>query len=251
MFFIGYVFPYLTAVLFLAGIIYRLVRWLTVSAPFPLTIFPVPESPGRRRMVWFKELFLFGSLFRHHKLFWLFGWIMHLALGFIIVGHIFGIYFLGRQFTIIGLAPETSRVLSHLFGTVAGWVLIISLLVLLGRRLYDPEARVTSDLLNYFELALLAAIAFTGMKLRWGTNWWEVALVREYVAGLVRLHPVSVSVSPWFWGHFLLVNVLVMYLPHSRLLHGLGGGLLRVMLSEVPPVYPTETGKSSRSCNRT
>ena len=247
LFFIGCIFPYLAAAFFIVGLSCRLYRWLTVPAPFPLTTFPAPGSSGGRLMVWFKELCLFGSLFRFNKLLWLLGWMMHLALAFIIVGHVFGIYFLGRQFTVIGLDPGTSRVLSHLCGTVAGWVLLISLLALLGRRLSDTEARVTSDVLNYFELALLAAIAFTGLGLRWDTNWREVALVREYVTGLIRLHPALVSVSPWFWWHFSLVNVLVMYLPYSRLVHGLGGGLLRVMLTEPPPVYPTAAGKPLRS----
>lgn len=247
LFFIGCVFPYLAAACFIFGLTRKLYRWLAVPLPFPLTAFPAPGNPAGRLMVWLKELFLFDSLFRHNKLLWLFGWIMHLALGFIIVGHVFGIYFLGQQFTVIGLDPGTSRVLSHFFGTVAGWVLIISLLVLLGRRLYDPEVRVISDMQNYFELALLAAIAFTGMELRWGTNWQEVALVKEYVAGLVRLHPVLIPVSPWFWWHFSLVNVLVMYLPYTRLVHWLGGGLLRMMLTEPPPVYPTGAGKPLRS----
>lgn len=247
LFFIGCLIPYLTAACFIAGLTRKLYRWLTVPLPFPLTTFPVPGSPAGRLMIWFKELFLWASLLRCHKFLWLFGGIMHLALGFISVGHIFGIYFLGEQFTVIGLDRGTSRLLSHLCGTVAGWVLIVSLLVLLGRRLFAPAVRITSDIRNYFELGLLAAIAFTGMELRWNTNWQEVALVREYVAGLVRLHPVIPPVSPWFWWHFLLVNVLLMYLPYSRLVHGLGGGLLRMMLSEPPPVYPTGGGKPLRS----
>lgn len=246
-FFLGCVFPYLAAAFFAGGLTAKLYRWLKVPAPLPLTIFPAPRSPGGRLSVLLKELLLFGSLFRHNKTLWLFGWIMHLALALIIAGHILGIYFLGEQFAIVGMAKGASRALSYFLGTVAGWTFIIAVFALLARRLYDAEARATSVAANYCELVLLAAVALTGMGLRWVANWREVALIREYIAGLIRLQPALVTVSPWFWWHFSLVNVLVMYLPYSRLVHWLGGGILRIMLTETPPVYPAKGGKPPRS----
>lgn len=247
LFFVGYIFPYVAAAIFILGIAHKLRRWMAVPLPFHLTAFPVPNNAFGRLLVFLKELLLFNSLFRHNRILWLLSWTMHLSLGLIIVGHILGIYFFREQFTLLGLSKGESRALSHLLGMMSGGAFILSLLALLARRFFDTEARATSDLSSYVELGLLAGIALAGIGLRFDMSRQEFLLIREYMAGLILFRPAAMPGSPWFFWHFFLVNILVMYLPFSRLVHGLGGGITRIMLTESPPIYPTAPGKTPRS----
>lgn len=247
MLFIEHIFPYVSAAIFLGGIAHKLHQWLTVPSPFPTTIFPAPGSPSARLSVFLKEILLFNNLYRHSRLLWLFSWTMHLSLGLIIVGHIAGIYFLGEQFTLLGISKEGSLALSNFLGMAAGTVLVFSLLGLIGRRLSDKEARATSVPSNYFDLVLLTGIALTGIFLRLSITAPELELIREYLAGLILFRPASIPDSPWFFWHFMLLNILMMYLPYSKLRHWLGGWIVRLMLTEPPPEYPTPAGRSPRS----
>jgi nitrate reductase gamma subunit len=243
----GYIFPYVSVAVFLGGIAYKLHQWLTVPSPFPITVFPAPDASSGRQLVFLQEMLLFSSLYLHNRVLWLLSWLMHSSLGLIIAGHITGIYFLGEQFTVCGMSKGTSLALSHFLGMTTGVLFIICLLGLTIRRFYDVEARATSGLSNYIELGLLGSIALTGMGLRFATTAPDLVLIREYMSGLFFFHPASLPNSTWFLWHFSLFNLLVMYLPYSKLMHGLGGGIIRVMLTESPPVYPTAAGKLPRS----
>lgn len=245
--FIEHIFPYVSGVIFLLGLVHKLRQWLTVPAPLPITIFPVPGSLSGRLVVFLKEMLLFNSLYRHNRQLWLFSWTMHITLGLIIVGHITGIYFLGEQFSVLGITKEESRAWSYSLGMTAGVLLVISLVGLLWRRLYQPEVRATSDLPNYVEIGLLAGITLTGIFLRISLAAPDLELIREYLISLIFFHPGDMPNFPWFLWHFILLNILVMYLPYSKLVHGLGGGIIRIMLTELPPEYPTLAGKSPKS----
>lgn len=247
LFFLEVVFPYIAAMIFIMGILYKLRRWLTLPAPFPLTLSPAPAGKYARFKAMLKELLWFDSLFRHNGVLWFLAWTMHLALVLIIVGHIAGIYSFRQQFMLVGMSREGSQALSDLLGTLAGAVFLISLLGLAGRRICQKEARTASGLLNYFELGLLIAIGLTGMELRWTIAKGEFFLIRQYMAGLILLRPAFMPVSPWFLLHFSLVNILIIYLPFSRLIHGLGAGITRLLLTEEVPAYPTAPGRPFRS----
>lgn len=244
---IEHLFPYVAAAIFFIGIAYKLRQWLTTPSPFPLTIFPAPGNSSGRLLVFLKEILLFNSLYSHNRLLWLLSWMMHLSLGLIIAGHITGIYFLGKQFTILGMSPEESLALSNSLGMITGVAFIISLLGLLGRRFWDTEAKTTSDFSNYIEIGLLLGIALTGMFLRLSITAPELGLIREYLSSLLLFRPLSIPDSSWFLWHFILINILVIYLPYSKLGHWLGGWIIRLMLTERPPKYPTPAGKPPRS----
>ena len=247
LFLMGYIFPYVSVALFLAGIAYKLRQWLSVPSPCPITVFPAPGDLSGRLRVFLQEMLLFNSLYLHNRLLWLLSWLMHISLALIIAGHITGIYFLGEQFTVFGTSNGTSLVLSHFLGMITGVLFMMCMLGLTIRRFHDVEARATSGLSNYIELGLLGSIALTGMGLRLTTTAPDLVLIREYISGLLFFHPASMPNSAWFLWHFSLVNLLAMYLPYSKLVHGIGGGIIRIMLTESPPVYPTPVGKLPRS----
>jgi len=241
------ILPYVSVAVFILGIIYKLCRWLSIPVPLPITTFPVPKNPASRLGIFLKKLFLFSNLFLENRLLWLLSWMMHLALALIIIGHIVGIYFLGKQFTIFGVSDQASQALSHDLGMAAGILFIVTLVGLAARRLLHPEAKASSLLSNYFELALLLAIALSGMLLRLSLTEAMLLEIRQYLAALFHFQLVPFPHSPSFFWHFVLINILIIYLPFSKLIHGAGGFVIRSLLLEQPPAYPTPEGKPLRS----
>jgi nitrate reductase gamma subunit len=245
LFFISQVLPYIAAAVFLVGTCLRVAGWLRVPVPFPLTLFPTAGTNPGRMLAIGREILFFDSLRRGEWWLWLWALLLHISLVFIIIGHIAGIYYLTKQFTLIGFSAEASTSLSALLGTIFGAVFFVSLLVLFYRRMTIPEVKRLSDPADYFILGLLLAIVVTGMYMRLVSNV-DLPAVRAYIAGLFTLHPVPIPQNWFFISHFTLVNILLLYFPFSKLIHMVGIIVNRAMITELPPVYPTPAG-SSRS----
>ncbi|MCX7781106.1 MAG: respiratory nitrate reductase subunit gamma [Negativicutes bacterium] len=242
LYFIGQVFPYIAMGVFLAGLAWRVLTWLKAPVPFQLTMFPAPASAVERVTAVGKQLCLFTPLYKGDRTLWFWAWIMHVSLALVIVGHIVGIYFLTQQFTLIGLSPKASTLLSESLGTVAGIMLLLSLLALFYRRTAIAEVKRLSDPADYFDLLLILAVVITGMHMRLPTVHVDLPVIRTYLGGLLTLQPVPIPENWLFISHFLLVNILMIYFPFSKLVHLLGSVVSRAMISEAPPVYPTPAG---------
>jgi len=238
LFFIGQVLPYIAAAVFTIGTCRQIVIWLRVPVPFPLTLFPAANTNAGRVLAIGREILLFDSLRRGDKWLWFWAWLLHISLVFIIIGHIAGIYYLTKQFTLIGFSAETSSSLSAALGTIFGIIFFVSLLILFYRRLTIPEVKRLSDPADYFVLGLLSAIAVTGMYMRLVSDV-DLPAVRAYIAGLFTLHPVPILQNWGFISHFTLVNILLLYFPFSKLIHMVGIFVSRAMITQPPPVYPT------------
>jgi nitrate reductase gamma subunit len=242
LFFIGQVFPYIAAGVFIVGMAWRIGSWLKVPVPFQLTLFPAPSSTAGRVIAVGEELLLFKSLRRGDKGLWLWAWLMHVSLAMIIVGHIVGIYFLTHQFTMIGLSPADSSRLSALLGIIAGGVFFVSLLVLFYRRTAIPEVKRLSDPADYFDIMLLLAIVVSGMHMRVTSIEVDLSAIRTYLGALLAFRPIPIPHQWVFVSHYFLVNVLLLYFPFSKLIHLAGFVVNRAILVEAPPVYPTPFG---------
>ncbi|VBB05916.1 nitrate reductase gamma subunit [Lucifera butyrica] len=241
LFFIGQVFPYIAAAVFIIGMSRRVIVWLKAPVPFQLTLFPAPETTAGRVLALGRETLLFRSLRRGDNGLWFWAWLLHVCLALIVVGHIVGIYYLTHQFTMVGLSDAASTRLSVFLGTVSGTGLFIALLVLLYRRTAVEEVKRLSDPADFFDLLLLLSVVVTGMHMRTVT---EVNLVpiRAYLGSLFLFHPLPIPWEPIFISHFFLVNLLLLYFPFSKLVHAAGFFVNRTMLMENAPVYPTRTG---------
>jgi nitrate reductase gamma subunit len=217
----GWVLPYIVFIVFLGGIIHRMLVWAHVPVPFKLTVFPSPDTTGGAVADLAKEAVGFRSLWRGKKGFWFIAWIFHISLAFILVGHFFGIALLGQQFMVFGVTAEESEHLSVLLGTYAGIALFLGLIFLLIRRVSSPTMRFISSFADYLVLILLIGIAGSGMYMRMFDEI-QYGVVREYLAGLIRLHPITPPDHPAFMFHFTLVQLLLLYFPSSKLMHSCG-----------------------------
>lgn len=153
---------------------------------------------------------------------------MHIALFSILGGHVMGIGLLGLQFYYIGLtSAHTSEMMSNLLGTSFGIVVLLGLLYLLYRRMAINEVKAVSAPSDYAHLFLLIAIVSVGNFMRFVPEWGiHYEPVRDYVANLITLAPVTpdmeVMHKPMFVIHLLLVQILLMIFPFSKLLHVFG-----------------------------
>ncbi len=220
---------------------------MQAPVPFHLTLFPVPKSfPGKVNAVALEFLFS-RTLYRQNKWLWLLSWFFHLSLALVLAGHALGIYFLRCQFSLVGVSVASSCTISRILGGTAGIIMTASLVGLLCRRIALPVARKLSEPENYFFLFLLLAVALSGILMYLPGYHVDLPSVRSYIVSLVTLSPVPLPHHKPFVVHFALVNIFLLYFPFSRMLHSVGFFVIRTMMVETPPVYPTPSNAVQRS----
>ncbi|MCL6636297.1 MAG: respiratory nitrate reductase subunit gamma, partial [Peptococcaceae bacterium] len=224
------ILPYITITIFTIGVLYRLGRWAGARIVHNITLSTpnFPRTTGEALVVAGTEIVLFKSLFQLDRALWFGGWPMHVALLNVLGGHFVGFYFLGRQFAFIpGISEHTSEQMSNFLGTSFGIVLFIALLYLLYRRLavdYVKRVTLTSD---YLHLLLLLAIVGVGDFMRLFPDYGiHYEPVKEYFTYLFALQPIPAGAEilhkPMVAVHVLLVQVLLVVFPFSKLMHLFG-----------------------------
>ena len=187
--------------------------WVYARTPQPLKI-PTPPAPTTRRGVVLRmllEVTLFRTLFRSNKWIWLFGWMFHVALLVVLLRHL-------RYFT----EPVWAWVaLIQPFGLYAGFALLAGLAGLWARRVLVDRVRYISSPSDHLMLALLAAIAASGLAMKYLTHTDIVAL-KAFFLGLMAFQWQPLPADPLLLVHLALVAGLMIVFPLSKLLHAPG-----------------------------
>lgn len=248
----GVVLPYLAVVLFVGGLAYRVLSWANVPVPFR-----IPTTCGQQKSLpWIRqqkldnphntlfvvgrmalEILFFRSLLRDTKArmvdgrrlvygtalsLWLGGMAMHWGMLTILIRHLrlmtdpvpFFVTFLEKVDGFLEVGLPVFYISSIVF--------LVAVVYLLIRRLLSPQVRYISLVGDYFPLFLLLGIGLSGFWLRHLTRT-DVVAVKELALGLAHFAPVVPgSISPLFYGHLILVCVLLAYLPFSKLTHMAG-----------------------------
>lgn len=187
--------------------------WVYARTPQPLKI-PTPPAPTTRRGVVLRmllEVTLFRTLFRSNKWIWLFGWMFHVALLVVLLRHL-------RYFT----EPVWAWVaLIQPFGLYAGFALLAGLAGLWARRVLVDRVRYISSPSDHLMLALLAAIAASGLAMKYLAHTDIVAL-KAFFLGLMAFQWQPLPADPLLLAHLALVATLMIVFPLSKLLHAPG-----------------------------
>jgi nitrate reductase gamma subunit len=231
---------------FLIGMVARTWGWLRTPVPYPLPLESVGDTRVEQTTAVVHELLVFRGLLRSDRVLWLCAWSMHAALAFVLVGHVVGIAFLSQQFCFLGASSATSIWLSQTSALVSGLVLAIALVGLLYRRVALPDVKRLSDPADFFDLMLLLTIVVTGLHMRLVAEV-DLAAIRSYLGGLMTFRFAPVPVETIFLSHFLLVNLLLIYFPFSKLVHLTGAIVTRALLVQPPPKYPTPASVASNA----
>jgi nitrate reductase gamma subunit len=215
-FVVGGVLPYLVVLTFVSGVVYRFRAWSRVPQSRSMTLFPAAQGSAARNI--FAEVFLFPTLFKSDRPFWFVSWGFHASLGLVAVGHLRLVTASVDQMLLsLGLSREGLTAGSDALGPTAGIVMLGTGVLLLLRRITTARVREASDASDFVALLLLLSIVVTGDLMRFGSGI-DLAQARAWVGSLLIFAP-AVPTDPAFLLHALLGQLLIIYVPFSRILH--------------------------------
>ncbi len=203
-------FYFATATL-LVGLAYRIRLYAKTPAPLRIPTTPAPlTQAGAARRVFF-EVTLFNSLFKSNRWIWLFGWVFHAALLFVLLRHL-------RYFT----DPVWSWVaLIQPIGKYAAFAMVAGLAGLWARRLLVDRVRYISSPSDHLMLALLIGIGITGVGMSF-VEPTDIVAVKAFFLGLMYFDWQPLPSDWLLLLHLLLVALLMIIFPFSKLLHAPG-----------------------------
>ena len=213
LFSIGIVLPYVTAILFVGGLSFRALRWLSIPVPTKVMVTPAPATlPGVFERLSL-DLIVFRSLGKGDRKLWLAGWLFHILLGITLLTHLVN-FFDYALWNAVGYGwYEAAGYAGIIFGSIVAFLLF--------RRILHPGVRYVSRPSDYGLLLLLLSIIFLGDYARTfgGVN---ISAVSQYLNGLLTLQPTLPPSNLAFLLHMLLAQVFLMYLPFSKVSHLIG-----------------------------
>jgi nitrate reductase gamma subunit len=254
----GVVIPYAALLMFLAGIVYRIIKWARTPVPYR-----IPTTAGQQKTLsWIKshnlenphnmvgvigrmalEVLFFRSLFRNLKselrnepehpvigrlIYWSSKW---LWLGSLAFHYLFLVVLLRHLRFFTEPVPFFVDLVGSFDGFfqlyvpavyMSGIVLLAAVTYLLLRRVFDPKIRYISLASDYFPLFLILGIGITGVLARYFFRI-DIIAVKELAMGLATFHPrIPEGIGSIFYLHLFLVSTLLAYFPFSKLVHMAG-----------------------------
>jgi nitrate reductase gamma subunit len=195
--------------------VYRFRVWVKTPQPAKMTLFPAGGSPVREVLA---ETLFFPSLFKGDRVLWAFAWFFHATLLLVFLGHLrVFTAAIDRTLAAFGMTPEGIDTMSSLAGGAAGIVLLATALLLLMRRITIPRVREITGFPDFMAPFLVIVIIATGDLLRFSGHF-DLEQTRVWAASLIAFSPV-VPASGMFVTHLLLAQLLIVFIPFSKILH--------------------------------
>lgn len=208
--FFAILFGIATAVL-VVGLGLKIARYARTPAPLKIPTTPAPLTrPGVAfRLV--REAVVFESLFRGNKPLWLFAILFHFGLAVVLIRH-------ARYFE-TSVSALTAMV--QPLAIPAALAMITGLGLLLARRLVIERIRYITGPSDLLMLALILGIGLSGLAMKTVAHT-DIVGVKAFFLGLMGLDLRPLPDDPLLVVHLLLVAVLMIIFPFSKLLHGPG-----------------------------
>jgi nitrate reductase gamma subunit len=206
-----------------AVLIIGVARKISIYArtPQPLKIPTTPAPITKAGVAWrmAKEVTVFESLFKSSKWTWLFGFMFHAALLLAFFRHLR--YALSPESF---LWPIINLEMVQAFGKYAGFVMVIGLLGLFGRRIFVDRVRYISSPSDYAMLLLIIGIAVTGLLMSF-VEHTDIVMLKAFLLSLIYFDFNNIQAMPTdtiLMVHLGLVIFLMFIFPISKLLHAPG-----------------------------
>lgn len=202
---------YMATFILIVGVARKIHLYWKVPAPLKIPTTPAPIT--QKGVVWrmFTEVVFFASLFRSNKYIWVFAFMFHMALWFVLLRH-------ARYF----VEPMGSfLVFIQPFGKYASFFMVIGLIGLWARRILVDRVRYISSPSDHLMLALLIGIGLSGMAMTF-VGHVDVTQTKAFFRGLMVLDWTTLPAQPMLLIHLFLVALLMIIFPISKLLHAPG-----------------------------
>ena len=199
---IGNVLPYVAVAVLVLGIAGRALRWQTMPSHLPWRFYPMPKNLAEQAQFMAAEIFTFRAVLHENKVLWVGAWFFHVSMALVVL---WGLLLL------VGLPIAVLGVLGFLLmGITAVYLIAYRLLVPTSRALTTPVEIIN---LSFF---LLVALLTTAIYL---FQPIPLEALRAYLLGLCTFGSPELPQSSLFPLLLLLVEVLMVYFPFSRMLH--------------------------------
>ncbi len=202
---------YLTTLLFVVGLLYRIRTYAGTPAPLKIPTTPAPITTGGVVLRMAREVVLFESLFKANLWTWGLGWMFHGSLMVVLLRHL-------RYFT----EPVWGWVaLIQPIGMYAGITLLLGVCGLWARRVFVERIRYISTPSDHLMLLLFIFIAGSGLMMKFFVHT-DVIGVKGFFRGWMQFSVQPLPADALLYLHLLSVAVLLAIFPLSKLLHAPG-----------------------------
>jgi len=208
--FFAILFYFAFAVL-IAGVGYKIYDFARTPAPLSIPTTPAPTTKSGVAFRMAREVVLFESLFKGNLWIWLFGWLFHMGLLLVLVRHL-------RYF--VTEIPAWLLFIQP-FGKYAAFMMVAGLGGLWARRFLVERIRYISTPSDHLWLALLLGIGVSGLAMTFVIHT-DIVAVKAFFLGLMVLDIQPLPTHPALLIHLLLVALLMILFPFSKLLHAPG-----------------------------
>jgi len=202
---------YLAALVFTVGTAYKIYQYASTPVPLKIPTTPAPNTRLGVAIRMLREIILFESLFRADKWLWLLGWLFHVSLLLVMLRHL-------RYFT----EPVwTWVVFIQPYGKYASFILLISLLGLLLRRIMLERVRYISAPSDYLMLILLLVMTGSGMLMTFVIHT-DIVQFKAFMLGVLYFNWQPLPTDFLLLLHLTSFIGLLLIFPFSKLLHAPG-----------------------------
>lgn len=202
---------YFSACVFIAGLTFKIAQYALTPAPLKIPTTPAPITRNGVVLRMTREVVLFESLFRGNKWTWIFSWIFHFGLLLVTLRHLR--YFIEPVWFPIQLVQP--------FGIYGGMAMIVGLAGLWARRFLVDRVRYISSPSDHLILVLLLLIGLSGLLIKFVVHT-DVVEIKTFFLGLYTFDIHPLPADPVLLLHLLLVAMLMIIFPYSKLLHAPG-----------------------------
>ena len=152
--------------------------------------------------------------------------LFHVGVIAVLLGHFVGLL---TPHAVYGpfLSAPTKQLMAMVIGGLFGVICLVGLLILLGRRLFNPRIRATSSDRDILVLVLLLAQLLLGLASIWVStghlDGGQMLLLADWAQHIVTFRPGAADLildAHWiFKAHITLGLVLLLIFPFTRLVH--------------------------------
>lgn len=202
---------YAATAILVFGVGYKVYGYARTPAPLKIPTTPAPTTASGVAFRMAREVVLFESLFKASKWTWIFGYLFHGALALVLLRHFR--YFQEPVWLVIDLIQP--------FGLYAAFGMVAGLGGLWARRFLVDRVRYISTLSDHLMLALLLAIALSGLGMKYVAHT-DIIGLKTFMLGLMAFELQPLPEDPFLLIHLGLVAMLMLIFPISKLLHAPG-----------------------------